>query len=116
MQKKIIKLEIYGEFRIIVVISDNPCKARNKYSKILGDKITEDRNVDGMLCYNDDNPFDLYLFLHSEYRPGVIAHESFHATCRLMDCIHAYLDESSEESYAYMITYLVDKITAMYNK
>ena len=41
---------------------------------------------------------------------GILGHECFHAVTHLIDSIGMYLDDSSEEAYAYLYGYLFQKI------
>lgn len=51
------------------------------------------------------------IFRDDYYSIGCIAHEAFHLTCRVMKTIGMNLTDSSEEGYAYLITWLTEAIT-----
>jgi hypothetical protein len=51
------------------------------------------------------------LFSYQHYKPGVIAHEVFHAVCEICRRVGIDYSYSSEEAFAYLIGYLTDQIT-----
>lgn len=107
-------LEIYGNYSLHIVISNKLCKARNKFKEELNSEVEESENVDGMHSYRDSDTMESYIFLTPDSSSGVIAHESFHATNRIMRIIGGKLSRKSEESYAYLLTYIVDTISSVY--
>jgi hypothetical protein len=44
---------------------------------------------------------------------SVIVHECFHLVCKLMDSTGIYLEDSSEEAFAYALDYLVKNVLDM---
>ncbi len=52
----------------------------------------------------------------SAVNPSVIAHEAFHAVVDHFSKLNMNLNDSSEESYAYMLDYLVGKIYSLSKK
>lgn len=47
---------------------------------------------------------------------GAIAHEAFHATVSIMEWIDSILIEASEEPYAYLLQWVVDKIYLVFSE
>ncbi len=103
-------LGLYGDYRLHIVISKNICKARNKFSKQLDGRVVEDENWGGMHSYAGGCNFESFIFLPPDSPASVIAHESFHATVRVMKVIGAKLNKGSEESYAYLLDHIVEAI------
>lgn len=52
-------------------------------------------------------------FSKDKINPGTIAHECFHATCRILKQKGMVYSEDSEEAYAYLLDYLVTKVTEL---
>jgi hypothetical protein len=52
-----------------------------------------------LIWFRDDKP-----------KPGVIAHEALHATCSSLARCGLQMTDSSEETYAYYLDWLVEKI------
>lgn len=115
---KILDLRIFGDYKLHIVLSDNILKARNKFSKQLdGRKVDEsDTSWGGMHSYSDGCFYKSFIFLPYSARSSVIAHESFHATVRIMSVIGQELNSGSEESYAYLLDHIVEFITNIYLK
>ena len=114
--KKTIKLGIYSGYKIHIIIADNICKARNKYHKELNGLIEEDDGFDGMHSYAYKNYNEAYIFLKPNVTHGTIAHESLHATFRITRMLGNKLNRGSEESYTYLLGYIVDNISDMFIK
>jgi hypothetical protein len=48
--------------------------------------------------------------------PGELAHECFHAVSYILRNISINLNDTSEEAYAYLLEYLIEKITGVIKK
>lgn len=108
-----LNLETYGNYEVIVIITDDIKKTRKGLDKELGftyDNV--DLNIDGLHSYNSAQ-MKSFILLNPDTSNGVIAHESFHCVVRVMKIIGGKLSNSSEESYAYLLDYLVDTIHAI---
>lgn len=57
-----------------------------------------------------NNNKGVIVILLKETKPGLIAHECFHAVEFLMDYLECKLEENTTEIYAYLLEYLVDRI------
>lgn len=54
-------------------------------------------------------PYSFYvLFNDEEYDVSCIGHEAFHIATGIMRKINTPLNENTEESYAYLLSYLID--------
>lgn len=104
--KKEYRLAIYRNYIVNVVVADTIQEGADKYLK--GSGMSCD-NTDGMFAYNNADHFISYIFITPASQLGSVSHECFHATCKVMNDIGANLDDSSEESYAYLLSYLVDR-------
>lgn len=68
--------------------------------------------------FNDDYNGMTYMFEggvtcinFKNFTPGVLSHEAFHAVHFLMDAIDMPLSQDSSEAYAYLLGYIVNKVT-----
>jgi hypothetical protein len=52
-------------------------------------------------------------FNKGKINPGTIAHECFHATCRILKQKGILYTEDTEEAYAYLLDYLVTTVTGL---
>lgn len=83
-------------------LDDNAC---TNYKDLF--TITE--NDEALFVY-EKNSNEIYLrFREIEY-PSIVAHEALHATIYIMRYIGTRLSRSSEENYAYLLQYIMDKI------
>jgi hypothetical protein len=67
----------------------------------------------GKTIYDEHNKLFLLWIPHSPKTAqdmGFLSHEIFHAACAVMDAIGSKPSEDSEEVYAYLITFLTQKI------
>lgn len=61
--------------------------------------------------------FDLNKFDHDEhYRYGVIAHEAYHATCRIFQHIGEKVSDVGEEVFAYTLEHMVKQMSVAVGK
>ena len=104
----------YG-YRLHIVISEDFNNSIKKYCKGLED----DYSGANGLFITDDKLFQGYLLVKPDSPTSTIAHESFHATYRIMSNIGSELAAESEEPYAYLvghITNLVVKTLIIWDK
>lgn len=64
---------------------------------------------DNSLCYT-------VYFKKEHINDGVITHEFFHAVCRMLNDKGILFSEQTEEVYAYVLGFMVNKFKAEYNK
>ena len=107
--KKTFRIDMYSHYRIHVIITDNFEEAIKKHLR----KFTMDmdlNNLGGVFIYNDNNPWEGWILLPPNASTSTIAHESFHATARVMHDIGSKLDGESEEPYAYLLGYITNQV------
>lgn len=108
MIKKKIKLPIYNQFTITIIISNNITQEIVNITK-------QESNINyrGVFAYKQ-NGLDLILGFDSDYiTQGVIAHECFHATAYILDYVGINLAGESEEAYSYLLGYLVEEVNKL---
>lgn len=108
MVKKKIKVPIYNQFNITIIISDNiteeVCKITKQVSEV---------NFIGVFCHKRGG-LDLILgFQKKGLTQGTISHECLHAVCYIMDYIGMPLGEQSEEAYTYLLGHLVEEVNKL---
>jgi hypothetical protein len=94
-------------YTVHVVYTDDIRKARQARVSIVG-ALEEPLHefIDAMHCYNPVEP-DGIIFITPTTSAGVICHEAFHAMWRMFKWTGA---KPENETYAYHLGYLVDKI------
>lgn len=110
MYRKILKIELYGNYILHIIVSESIQEARDCYNKLMDCKCEVGSYTTGMHSHNEDNEHESYMFITPRSNYATIAHESFHATVRVMNSIGAELNDGSEESYAYLLDYIFDKV------
>lgn len=115
-EKKVsLVIDTYGNYEVVIIITDDIQKSRDRLNDEIGFICDLEIDVDGLHSYNSSQ-MKSYILVNSDSTNGVIAHESFHCVSRIMRCIGGKLSRKSEESYAYLLTYIVDTIQAIINK
>lgn len=113
--KKSYRIDVYG-YTVHVVVSEDFNTSVKKYCKGLD----EDFNTaNGLFIHDNKKEFQGYIFVRPESPTSTVAHESFHAACRIMFNIGSELADESEEPYAYLvghITNLVVKTLLIWDK
>lgn len=105
MIKKKIKLPIYNQFTITILISEDLTQDVVNLTKE-----PSDINYNGIFFYKK-NGTDVYIgFQKDKLKPSLIAHECLHATCYILDYVGIKLTEESEEAYTYLVGYLIDEV------
>lgn len=61
-------------------------------------------------CVWMDNQLNFCLWFRKRPQADVLAHESFHITCSVMRQVGNTLTKASEESFAYLLGWLVNSI------
>lgn len=116
---KVFKIELYGGYRLHVIVSDSIKETRNKYNNKIGRVCDDLDSLGGLHSVSEHQLFESFIFLTPKSNYGVVAHEAFHATSRILDVIGLQLTDSSEEAYTYLLGYIVDKchlVIDLYNK
>jgi len=116
-QKFVINYQVYPHE--LMVVCEYPF---DEFERILKDYIPDNCH-DDIELFKDESGATTMMFdcgiTVIYFKPGCteeqvqrfIVHEAFHATLYLMDHIGATLTKSSEESYAYLIQYIVEQMT-----
>lgn len=108
-------LEVYGNYEVVVIITKDIQKTRDKLTKEIGFSCELELDVDGLHSYNSKQ-MKSFILINPSTPIGVISHECFHCVVRIMKLIGGKLNKGSEESYAYLLSYLVDTIVAIMKK
>lgn len=117
-----IKIELYNDFPITVVFSDTIPTAikENKFlSSVIGNEANNYSLAGGytfVFTNNQNHEIEHYIAISTTRGDmfETVAHESFHMTKKVMDIVGCKLTESSEEAYAYLLSYIIRKIRACY--
>jgi len=97
------------DYQVDIIITDSIKKSRSNRNVEIGEKF-DARGCLG-LHTSIEEEMKSYIFLKPNSSAGTIAHECFHCTSAIMTTIGTCMDDSSEEVYAYTLTYLVDIVT-----
>lgn len=108
--KKLLRLNSYGYYKVHIIISENLSESAKKH---LNEEHVPEL-CDGFVTHNCE--MELYIFLKDDCILSTISHESFHATLKIMKDIGAKLTNSSEESYAYLLSHVVDECIILKDK
>lgn len=108
-------LEQYGNYEVVVIVTKNIKKSRKKLNKEIGFTADIEQDVDGLHSYNSSQ-MRSFILINPDTSIGVISHEAFHCTLRVMRLIGGKLTRASEEPYAYLLSYIVDTIDAIMKK
>ena len=116
LAKGVVKIKIFGNYKLHIILTDDIKEAVKEYRLKIQHHFTDiDDKFDGVHIPVQDSSLESYLFLVST-KPGVIAHEVFHAVTRILDLIGVSLVEESEETYAYLLGYIVDEVHTILDK
>ena len=108
MIKKTFTIEMYSHFKIHVIVTEDFEEALKKYCK---DIIVEGIDkVGGLFIYHENKPWEGYILVSPTTPTSTVAHESFHATYRIMSAIGSELGAESEEPYAYLLGFITNKV------
>lgn len=108
MTKKKLKLPIYDQFTITIIIADDITQEIVNMTKQ-----ETDVEFNGVFCYKKNGVDVILGFEKNKITQGLIAHECLHAVCYIMDYIRMPLSEESEEAYTYLLGYLVDEVNKL---
>ena len=103
--KKTRRIDIYG-YTIHTVVSEDFNISVEKYCKGIDDDDFSTAN--GLFIHDNKKEHQGYIFIKPDSPTSTIAHEAFHATCRIMFNIGSELAEESEEPYAYLVGYITN--------
>lgn len=109
MIKKTYNISMYSNFKIHVIVTESYKEAIDKYLKDFKIDIDLDK-IGGLFIYHDSKPWEGYILVSPDTPTSTIAHESFHATYRIMSSIGSELASESEEPYAYLLGYITNKV------
>ena len=65
---------------------------------------------------NAEIVFRVKTYPTTYYEIGAISHDAFHCVCSAMKLAGGWLEDASEESYAYLLGYIVAQITEKYSE
>jgi len=106
-------------YELLVVYNYSPLDAERVLKRLIPcdmhdqiDSLFEESQATTLMLSNNTTVIYFKPFIPKKNLQGVIVHEAFHATTFLMDCIGQTLSQDSEESYAYLIQYIVERINA----
>jgi len=111
MKIKFKKIPLYDEFKYRVLVSPDPAGCL----EYLGIKEYNGADFTGMVIY-ENGGFNLTFLLDQRrirdrnFAQRLVAHECFHAACKIMRLIGCPLSEASEEPYAYLLDFLVGEV------
>jgi hypothetical protein len=75
-------------------------------------ELTVDSKIDGdyqgMTATNNGYSVMRYNSVEQVLDFNIISHESFHATCEIMNYVNMPLTESSEEAFSYLLGYIME--------
>jgi len=114
--KKILKIDLYGGYILNIIVTNNIIKSISKYSNKINYTDNIDPIIDGIHACHNNKSYKSYLFITPNGTLSTVSHEAFHATLKIMEYIGAELNEGSEESYAYLLGYIIDNILQTINK
>lgn len=100
-----ISLDTFG-CSINVVITDTP----NKYLENIGLPHGDFSNTGGMTIYAKEDLENYYIIFPSEIAFEAIVHESVHCINKIFLHRGVRMDFDNDESYAYHVSWLADKI------
>jgi len=68
-------------------------------------------DISGTFAVHSKEKSDIgVIWLDSNAKPHVVAHEAFHAACWMLGESGVWLTNSSEEAYAYCLAWLIKQI------
>lgn len=108
MIKKKIKIPLYNQFVITVIIGDNITQEIVNITKT-----PTDVEFKGVFCYRENGTDLIMGFEKNLINQGTIAHECLHATFYILDYVGMSLDAGSEEAYTYLLGYLVGEVNKL---
>jgi len=96
--KEQVAIPLYGSW-LTLDVSNNPIQSRSKYKQF--GPIQKGGYVDGIASYNSNGDFALF-FSGKKLRQGVITHEVFHITHRILDFHGVKFSPDNHEAHAYL--------------
>lgn len=82
-------------------------EAIDKYCKPF--KLNTD-NLGGLFLSHESRPWEGWIIVPPDASTSTVAHESFHATAKVMYDIGSNLSDESEEPYAYLVGYITNLV------
>jgi hypothetical protein len=111
---KIIPIEIYGT-ELVVSIGQtddeifDECKKRWEWDEYR-DTVISAVSGQNLATFSSSPKMLIIRFKERNPKDGLIAHESFHAVFRILNSIGLNPSYETEEAYAYLLDYIVNKI------
>ena len=103
-----LKVPIYNDL-IQIVLTDSIWNYFKTYGIEGNEEEVKQYNGLTITKINNPNPYSFYvLFNDEEYNVSCIAHEAFHVVSAIMRKINSPLNITTEETYAYLLSYLID--------
>jgi hypothetical protein len=117
---KVIPIEIYcTELVVSIGQTDDEifdeCKKRwewDKYESVVISSVSSQ----SLANFSSNSKMFMIRFKEKEPKDGLIAHEAFHAAFRILNSIGLNPSYETEEAYAYLLDYIVNKIKEKTNK
>ena len=112
--KKIINLELYPvKIYIYKGLTDKQfsLELKKDSSGMASDSFIQNMSNDNMLACVDNHLGHIVMRFRDKHPKGdIIAHESFHATKKIMELVGIGMCEESDEAWSYMVGYLFKAI------
>ena len=115
--KKRIKIPLYNHLSLVIIISDDVYNASYDYIGI--DNPDKESNARGVFISNGGNESILSINPNQKSisdLAGIVSHEALHATNYIMDFVGMKLSSDSEESYTYLLQYIVEEVMNLVEK
>lgn len=107
-----LKIPIYNVWMQIVLVDDIWKYYESTNTIGLKEEVDTYQAVTIDAFNNPNKRFGYYtVFTPNSYSVGTIAHEALHITVSILNRLDTPLNRTTEEVYAYLLTYLVDEIT-----
>ena len=107
MRTKTIEIPIYN--REIIMLSGNQQDCIKWIGEEYGLYTQWNANASGYFVSTANSGGSGFIWCDKSTSYATLAHEAFHATHSIMDAIGGNLTHDSEESYAYLIGFIVDE-------
>lgn len=105
IKKKKLKVPIYSFANVELVLVENI----TDYCERLGIS-RNNTEPNGTFLYHTENVGQYYIVLKHSSSNSTIAHEALHLTCEILREAGVSLTSESEESYTYLLSWVVDEI------
>lgn len=103
-----IHIEVYHTW-LNIYVHNTVYEALYHTDTLNGTKKETWEGTSGLFWINEKHNSWFMAFNASKISYGTIAHECYHATCRILKRKGIFYSEETEEAYAYLLDYLVTK-------